>query len=403
MHNVFIGRQPIYDNKLDVFAYELLFRSGEVNNANFTDGDHATTEVILNTFTEIGLDKIVGKHLAFINLTRSFILGEYPLPDIKDRIVLEFMEDIEVDAEIITALHNLANQGYTIALDDFIYHEDLQPLVDIAKIIKIDLLALERETLVSHVKIFRNNDTKLLAEKVETQEDFEFCKSLGFDYFQGYFFSRPNIIKGQRSPASRVATMRLLAKLNEPSTDIHTLEEIIAQDMALSIRLLRYINSAHFALNVKVDSVKHAITMLGLNAVRTLATLLAFSRIHDKPYQLMITSLLRAKMCELVAEKIQANNKESYFTVGLFSVIDAIMDRPMKEIMEELPLSDLIKMALLSHTGEIGHTLKCVIAYDLGEWDAIHYSMGIAPEILFQSYLDAITWAGEIGKALTQH
>jgi EAL and modified HD-GYP domain-containing signal transduction protein len=219
MPEVFVGRQPIYTRKLDVCAYELLFRSNETNRAQVVNGNQATSQVILNTFMEIGLDTIVGQKRAFINLTRDFLLQEYSAVFPAKRVVLEVLEDVPVDAALIAAVRRLSAQGYTIALDDFVYHERLRPLVEVADIIKVDVLALDRKTLSEHSTLLRQYNVQLLAEKVETQDAFKFCKALGFDYFQGYFFCKPEIIKGHRVPANRLATLQLLARLRDPDVE----------------------------------------------------------------------------------------------------------------------------------------------------------------------------------------
>ena len=181
MSEIFIGRQPIYDRKLGVYAYELLFRAADMNTATITDGDKATSDVIINTFLEIGLDNIVGDRLAFINLTRSFFVNEHSISLPKDRVALELLEEIEADDEVVAGVKRLSDQGYTIALDDFIYHESLKPLVQLADIIKIDIMALDRDEVRDHVQALREHPPLLLAEKVETQEEFDYCMELGFD------------------------------------------------------------------------------------------------------------------------------------------------------------------------------------------------------------------------------
>jgi len=393
--SVYIGRQPIYDAALKVYAYELLFRSGEENQANFVDGDHATTEVILNTFTEIGLTKIIGKHLAFINLTRSFLLGIYPLPECQDQVVLEILEDIEIDDKIIAAVEKLSQQGYTIALDDFVYHKKLEPLIKLAQIIKIDLMALSREELVEHVQILRKYDVKLLAEKVETQEEYEFCKKLNFDYYQGYFFCKPKIIKGKRPPANKLAAMRILAKLHDASTDQKGLEELIMQDITMSIRLLRYINSSMYHVTRKVESITHAILLLGLDTVKSVATLVVLSRMEDKPQELIITSLVRAKMSEYLAQRYEPDLTEMAFTTGLFSIIDAVMDKPIEEVLAQLPLSVEIVECLIHGKGKLADILSSVIAYERNDHEQLN-NIKIATDDLRKAYLSAITWTDEI-------
>ncbi|MFV1984282.1 MAG: EAL and HDOD domain-containing protein [Thiohalomonadales bacterium] len=393
--SVYIGRQPIYDSSLNVYAYELLFRSGEVNHANVIDGDHATTEVILNTFTEIGLTKIIGKHLGFINLTRSFLLGIYPLPDCQDQIVLEILEDIEIDDEIINAVENLSKQGYTIALDDFVYHKKLEPLIKLAQIIKIDIMALSREELVEHVYLLRKYDVKLLAEKVETQEEYEVCKKLNFDYYQGYFFCKPKIIKGKRPPANKLAAMRVLAKLHDKSSTPKEIEELIMQDITMSIRLLRYINSSMYHVSREVESISHAILLLGIDTVKSVATLVVLSKMEDKPQELIITSLVRAKMSEYLAHRYEPDLKDMAFTAGLFSIIDAVMDKPIEEILAQLPLSEEIIECLIHGIGKLADILKTVIAYERNDFETLNRS-NISTDDLRKAYLSAVEWTDEI-------
>ncbi|HLA75596.1 MAG TPA: HDOD domain-containing protein [Gammaproteobacteria bacterium] len=399
MLDVFVGRQPIYNQNLEVFAYELLFRTSKTNRAEFKDADQATSQVILNTFMEIGLDNIVGEKLAFINLTRSFVLGNYFLPLPQTRIALEILEDIKVDEQLIEAVRALAAQGYIIALDDFVYHEDLRPLVDVADIIKIDVLALGRDKLQEHVTILRTYPVKLLAEKVETQSDFEFCKKLGFDYFQGYFFCQPNVVQGQRIPTNRLATLQLLAKLQDPHTEVHELELLVSQDVAMSYKLLRCINSAFYKLPRKVESIRQALVILGNKWLKTWASLILLSSIDNKPHELMQTALVRAKMSETLATALQQDNKESFFTVGLFSVLDALMDNSMEEVLKSLPMSDEIAHALLDRAGMLGKILDCVIKYERGEWDGLD-CIGLEHDKITHAYLEALAWAAQASKEL---
>ncbi len=393
--SVYIGRQPIYDTSMNVYAYELLFRTGTENYANVIDGDHATTEVILNTFTEIGLTKIIGKHLAFINLTRSFLLGIYPLPECQDQVVLEILEDIEVDEQIIEAVKKLSQQGYTIALDDFVYHKKLEPLIKLAQIIKIDLMALTRDELVEHVEILKKFDVKLLAEKVETQEEYEFCQKLNFDYYQGYFFCKPKIIKGIRPPANKLAAMRVLSMLHDNTVEPKEVEKLIMQDITMSIRLLRYINSSMYHVSRKVESIGHAITLLGLNTVKSVATLVVLSRMEDKPQELIITSLVRAKMSEYLAQRYEPELKDMAFTAGLFSIIDAVMDKPMEEVLAQLPLYEEIIECLIHKKGKLARILEAVFAYERNDFKTLKV-ISISSDDLRKAYLTALAWTDEI-------
>ena len=395
MDDIFIGRQPIFDTNLKVYAYELLFRSGDGNQADFVDGDQATSDVMLNALTEIGMDKIVGNSKAFINLTHNHIISmsHLPFPEMKDKLVLEVLEDVKANEDIIRAVTRLVNDGYTIALDDFIYHEALQPLVDLSKIIKIDLMAINREQLDEHVAKLAVDGRKLLAEKVETREEFEYCKQLGFDYFQGYFFSKPNIIKGQKLPANKLAILELLAQLSDPDISDQKLADTIVQDVTMSMRVLRYINSAQFGLNREIDSIKQAIMMLGRSTIRNLANLVALSQIKDKPHELFIISLVRAKMAELIAGETGLDNAAS-FTVGLFSNLDSLMDQELDVLLQTIPLSDSIKLALLNHEGAQGKLLKCIKAYENCEWDDAEYEH-LKPDDLRKCYFEALEWAAD--------
>ena len=395
MENIFIGRQAIYDKQLKVSAYELLSRSNADHNEAFVgehNANHATTIVMLNALTEIGLQQLVGNHPAFINLTYDFLIGKCKIPDLRSQLVLEITEDIEVDEELIAAVKNLSDSGYMIALDDFVYHEKKLPLVEIADIIKIDILQLDEQGLREHVKKLREYDVRLLAEKVETQEEYDLCKELDFDYFQGYFFCKPNIVKSQRAPANRLTIINILAQLQDPNVQIEKLEELISQDLALSYRLLKYINSAAFALQRKVDSIHHAIVMLGLNTIRSLANLMLLSKIDDKPHELLVLAIIRARMCEELGSGIDAKMKDIYFTAGLFSVIDALMDSTMEDIVAQLPLAEILQHALLEQKGIVGEALKCCIAFERADWGNVQFQN--LDEITIQkAYFDAVIWS----------
>ncbi|WP_455234661.1 EAL and HDOD domain-containing protein [Thiogranum longum] len=399
MSEIFIGRQPIYDRNLAVYAYELLFRSAEANAAEITDGDMATSDVIVNTFLEIGLDNIVSDRPAFINLTRPFFVNEHTISLPKDRVVLELLEDIEADAEVIEGVKRLSEQGYRIALDDFIYHESLKPLVALADIVKIDLMRLDRDEVRNHVQQLREHPVRLLAEKVETHDDFLYCKELGFDYFQGYFFAQPKVIRGQRLPNNRLAILKLLSRLQDPGISSNELENLIAQDVAFSYRILRYVNSAAFSLTRKIESIHQAVVFIGIQSIRSWTTLLAMSQVDNKPAELVVTAMVRGKMAEVLARKLNIDNPESFFTVGLFSALDALMDNTMEEILTQLPLADHISNALLHRQGIHGEVLECVLTYERGQWEKMP-TMKLAKHQIRECYLAALQWAGDVCQQL---
>ena len=397
MNNIFVGRQPIFDKKLNVYAYELLFRSAKNSNSSegMPDGDSATTQTIINTFVEIGLEKLVGNKLAAINLTESFILEVDKIPFSKKQVILEILEDVPVTPALINAVQRLVDEGYTIALDDYIYKPEHAPLIKLAKIIKIDLMALSRQDLVIHVEELKKYDVKLLAEKIETFEEFEFCRMLGFDYFQGYFLSKPQIISGTRLPTNRLTVLNLLSVVNNPNSDTDDLTEAINTDVATSYRLLKLINSAAFGLQHKIDSIEQGVLLLGRRQLSSWASMLAMSSLDDRPSEILRTAMIRAKMCELIAEKLNNTNVESFFTVGLFSALDLLLQRPLAELLEPLPLNQEIVVALLDHKGILGKVLASVLAYEISDWENVNLEK-IPSADMFIINIEAVTWAGAI-------
>jgi EAL and modified HD-GYP domain-containing signal transduction protein len=401
MSDIFIGRQPIYDRKLGVYAYELLFRSEQSNAADITDGDKATSDVIVNAFLEIGLDNIVNKRKAFINLTRSFFVNHQTISLPKDRVVLELLEDIEADDEVIEGVMRLSEQGYTIALDDFIYHESLKPLVKLANLIKIDIMSLDRNEIRDHVQALRKHPVKLVAEKVETQQDFDYCKDLGFDYFQGYFFAQPKVIRSRRLPNNRIAILKLLRRLQDPDITPDQFEDLVAQDVAFSYRILRYVNSAAYSLSRKIESIQQAVVIIGLQTIKSWTTLLAMSQVDNKPTELVVTAMVRGKMAEELARAEKYEGPDAFFTIGLFSALDALMDNTMEEILTQLPLAEHISNALLHHQGVHGEILSCVLAYERGEWEQVKSST-LSMSRIRDCYLSAVHWAEDTCQQLIE-
>lgn len=397
MSNVFVGRQPIFDKKLNVYAYELLFRSAIDNNSSsgIIDGDQATTQTILNAFVEIGLEKLVRDKYAAINLTEGFLLDIDKIPFPKDQVILEILEDITITPAIIEAAKNLVDRGYILALDDYIYNPAHAPLIKLCKIVKIDITIMTKQELVQHVKILKEYKIELLAEKIETFQEFEFCRKLGFDYFQGYFLSKPQIIKGTKLPTNKLTVLNLLSVINNPKSDTDDLAEAINTDVSTSYRLLKLINSAAFGLQRKIDSIERGIILLGRKQLASWASLLAMNSLDDRPSEILRTAMIRAKMCELIAEKNSEPNIESYFTVGMFSALDLLMQRPLDELLKPLPLTNEILLALLQKTGIMGKVLSSVLAFEVSDWKNVDTGM-ISSEEMMIINIEAVTWAGAI-------
>ena len=399
MEKAFVGRQPIYRDGVEVFAYELLSRQSELNQAAFTDGDKATAQLLLNTFVDIGLDQVVGSNLAFVNVTRNFVLSDYCASLPKDRIVLEIVGDTVVDEPSLSALSKLSKAGYSIALDNFVYRDDLRPIVEVSHIVKIDVQALDRETIAAQARTLREFKVKLLAQKVETHEDYEYCKSLGFDYYQGYFFCKPQIVSETKIPFNRLSTLHLLAKLQDPKITIDDLEKAVGQDLAVSYRILRYLNSPIQAMPRKIESLRHAIGLVGTRLICNWASLILLEAIEEKPRELMITTMVRAHMCQQLGSAMHQKNLDQFFTVGLLSLIDAIVDRPMAEALNALPLVDEVKDALLQKKGRMGEALNCVQAYERCDWEQTACA-NLDEKKIREAYLSSLTWTRTVTEEL---
>lgn len=397
MENIFVARQPIYNAENQVMAYELLYRSGEVDTAEFTDGMAASTKLILSSYLDIGFDELVGSSFAFINITRDFIVDESLVPMYEKQTVLEVLEDIAVDAEVIAGLKRLRSQGYQIALDDFQYREGDKALLELADYVKLDVLALKPDEVVQQLDIIRKYPLKVIAEKVETPEIFEFCKSLPFDYYQGFYFCKPQLVQQKRQRSNRLVVLDLLRKINRPDYDFNEIEKTLAQDATLTFKLLRYVNSAAFTQRKEIDSIHEALAMVGGDTIRKWTNLILMMRLSEgKPTSLLVTALVRARMCELLESD---SNRGQIFTVGLLSLLDALMDQPLVELLDELALSASIKLALLDHEGENGEILLNVILYEQGEWTEL-VKLGVNAPQYFSCYMEAVKWADQTIGAL---
>ncbi|HAG72939.1 MAG TPA: hypothetical protein DCL66_12120 [Gammaproteobacteria bacterium] len=392
--NILLARQPIFDKELKVFAYELLFRSGNLNIACVTDGNSASSQVMINAFLEIGIDTISGGRVCFVNLTRDFIVGQLPLPFPPSICVIEILEDIKVDEELLTSIKSFTDKGFTVALDDYVFEDGKMPLFKLIDIVKIDIMACDQDLLENNVNKLKTHNVRLLAEKVETQEEFELCKSLGFDYFQGYFISKPVVIKGVDLKPSRIALLKVLTMLEDPDCDIDVLEGLISRDVVLSYKLLRIISSPYFGFRREITSIKHAVVTLGLKAIRDWFVVIALTNIDDKPNELILMTLQRAAMMKSLSKDFRVDSDVA-FTTGLFSLIDAIIDQPMSNILNTLSLSKDITSALIAREGSLGELLTTVILYERGQWEELEEledSQGGSDEISTH-YLEAMNWA----------
>lgn len=400
MTDFLIGRQQILDSHLNTFAYEILFRGKDFDLSRKDGAANATNQVIADTILEIGLNELVGSHKAFINFTTQNILDKTPLLLPKDRIVIEVLESVAIDADIINNLKELSQLGYTIALDDFVLAPEWLPLLEFADIIKLDVMACSLAETHELIKKLKPYNLKLLAEKVETHQEFETLRAWGCELFQGFFFSKPNIVEGKRLGVSQTAAIQLLAVVNKADVSFTEIGKIVCQDVGISFKLLHYLNSAFFALPQKIESIQHAIACLGLIEIKRWINILTLSSMSDKPPSVLQNLLIRAKMCELLAQEIK-EDKEHYFLIGMLSGIDGLLDMPLTKAMEQLPLAEEINEAILNYRGNPGEALKFCIAYERWEPGLTTFK-DIAPERIANIYLESIDWwATQIAPILT--
>ncbi|MEA2430927.1 MAG: hypothetical protein QOI19_1400 [Thermoleophilaceae bacterium] len=389
--DVLVARQPVYDPTLKVVAYELLVQRG--------DGSTAVEEAdASSTISEIGLNLVVG-HPAYIPVTRAFLLEGFATALPPDRVVLAVKPDLQLDPAARDAVEELVASGYRLALIDYEREGALEPLLPIAHIVGIRVTGHDRGMLRAELGHLQERGVKALARGVEQHDELEVCLGLGFDLLQGYFICQPRVVSETGLEVLDVNRVRLLARLHDDDVDFDELQEIIGRDIALSYNLLRFINSAFFSLPRRVDSIRDALVLLGALNVRKWATLMALAESQDKPRELVVTGLVRARMCELLAGAYAHRDVEGAFTTGLFSVVDALTDRSMVELLSTLPLSREIIEALLNYEGSKGRILRAAVAYERGNFG----ELGDLPPSrtpLSDLYAQAVEWATEASGGL---
>lgn len=394
--DVFVARQPIFDRNKTLYAYELLFRTGLSNSFPDIDEEIATTSLLSSSFFTVGIDKVTAGKIAFINFTEELIEKGTPQLFCSGKMMVEILENVAPSKEVIASCKELKEQGYEIALDDFVYDKKFDDLLYLSDIIKIDFRTTSQEKIVEMVHSLKKYDCKLLAEKVETYEEFGKAMELGFDYFQGYFFAKPEILQNKELSGSQMTLMRLISQINSAEFDVQSLTETISHDVSITYKLLTYINSAYFGRLQPISSISQAIAYLGEQGFKLFASLIITSKLaKDKPDALVKMATIRARFLELVGNELKIDSSEM-FLLGLFSIIDAMLDRNMEEILKQLPLSDKINAALLDRTGDLFIYIRLIETYETGNWVAFRFAQkrsGVDNQKLIDFYLEAIEWA----------
>ncbi len=407
--DVLVARQAIFDRERRVHGYELLFRSQAAQNEfDGTEGGLATQQVLANSLLVIGLDNLVGTKKAFVNFGRGPLLQGWHTSLPAENTVIEVLETVEPDAEVVEACRKLREQGYQIALDDFVFRPGYEALLDVADLLKIEIQSLPRPEQSLLIRSSKARGLQLLAEKVETYEEFEWAKQAGYDYFQGYFFARPVIVRGRKIPAAKVHCLRLLQEVQRPELDFERLEMLILEDVSLSYQLLRYVNSPLFALTSSIRSIRQALLFFGETELRKWIVLATLARTaDDKPGELIRHSLVRARFCESVAKSAQKGLEQSAFLTGLFSLLDALIDRPLEETLSGMCLAPEITAVLSGQAPEsdpLAGAFQLARAYEVADWprvEEIARQLGVPVAGLGEVYLAATGWAQQVLEPVT--
>ncbi|MCL4782470.1 MAG: EAL domain-containing protein [Bryobacterales bacterium] len=400
----YLARQPIFDASLQVLGYELLYRGGLEPRANFADATFATLSVISSAFFLLGRETVGGSKMLFLNVG-SEVLDDERVTLLNPRqLVLEILEDVARDDALLQHCGSLRGAGFSLALDDIVCVPQLEPLRNSVDFAKVDFLALDSAQRAEICGAARAWRVPIIAEKVETYEDFQEAKQLGCQFFQGYFFAKPNLLRAQRLKGSRSHHLMILAEVSAAEMDFERLEKLMRQDLSLSWLFFRFLNSAQFSWSTEVRSLRHAFALLGAENMRKWVLLAVVPFLaSDKPHELVVESLLRARFCELLAESSKLYSRAAdLFLVGLFSVLDAVLDKPLREILQSLELPSDVRAVLL--LDESANPWMCDTAYlaryysSLGseELERRCERLGIAPNLAANCYLEADLFARRV-------
>ena len=369
-----MARQPIFDAKQDVFAYELLFRGDGIQQTAALGDDAATIQTINTGLNVMGLDELIGSAKAFINITEGLLLSGQCAALPPNRVVVELLENIRPTPEVVEATRGVKDLGFVIALDDVVSTEGYAPLLELADIVKVDFLLTEPHERYGLIEELHDRKIQVLAEKVETHEEFDEAKALDCLYFQGFFFCKPQTVSGRQITGSKLKYLHFIEKVNQPEIDFEGLEQVIKADVSLSMKLLKYLNSAAFAFRNEINSIKHALVLLGEKPVKQWATTVALGGIADeKPLALASASLTRARFCEQTGPEAGVSGRGlDLFLMGMLSLVDAMVDRPLEQVVQTLPLHDDVKSTLLGKDANpLANIFNLMIAYERCDWPRV--------------------------------
>ena len=400
--NAYIARQPIVDAEHRLIAYELLFRhSAFAQSAHIASDVDAGISVLSNTLFNMGTEWLLKGKLAFVNMEVSMLMSSFSTLLPKDNVVIEVLETVRVTPDVLERLRELKEAGYRFALDDFHYLPESEPLLPLASYVKLDVLEHSPRDLARMVNDLRKYPVKLVAEKVETPEQFRHCRSLGFDYFQGYYFARPENIVTRVINPTHATVLQLMEKVRKEA-ELHELETLFKKDVALTFKLLRYINSAGFGLSCEVQSIRHAVSILGMQPLyRWLSLLLVTAGSGPTAPTLARTAITRGRLCELLGkEDLPRNDQDNLFIVGVFSLLPALLEISMEQLLDRVVIPDTFADALLSRAGLYGPFLALAESVESGELarlEELSLSLMLTPEQVNAAHMRALTWVEQLG------
>lgn len=393
----FVARQPILDRQLEVFGYELLFRSGPVAAYDGSNPDQASSSIIMNGSLLLDFGELTEGRAAFINATRQALVERIVEVLPRETTIVEVLETVEPDAEVVAACRELKRQGFRIALDDFVYDPRYDELLSLCDIVKVDFLEATREQRQALARQIPRG-TVLLAEKVETPEQYEEAVADGYQLFQGFFFQKPMLLRKRAIPENQTFYAELLQELQSPELDVDRLIGVIKRDASLTYKFLRFINRPTFGWRREISDLRQAAFLVGRSELRKWMTLLVMASLGPgKPLALLQTASIRARMCELLAPLAgRGSAGMAAFLVGMFSQIDAFTDQPMADALENLPLGPEVRAALVGEENELLGLLRVVIAYERGSWSEMQRAaaaVGIPAGEIPACYVQAVRWA----------
>ncbi len=406
--DIFLARQPILDRDQTIVAYELLFRSGPQNFAQIENELSATASVIISLFHEMGVQSVLGNERGFINVDSTFLMSDMIELFPPDKIVIELLETIEITPTIVEKCRKLKQLGFSLALDDFtVMHEQHKLLLPMIDVVKVDLIQLSKDDLTKTLRKLREYPAKLLAEKVETHEQFEHCKQLGFHFFQGYYFAKPVILTGKRLEPSTIALFKILSLVSDDDASSEALVDAIKGDSNLTYNLLKMVNSVGIGASQKIDTLAQAIVRIGRRSLQRWVQLLLYT-INGKgqtSYPLMQLAATRAKMLEILCGCLNNPDtamQERGFITGSFSLLDTLLSMPMADVMAKLSLHEDMKLALIERTGPLGQLLKLIEALEKGDFESVEATLNTLPGLnatmLNEAQMAAIRWVSSLSE-----